>query len=164
MDALFDSNEDSMKKVLRQKVASFVVPNIVSKFKFDNTMRETRTVGDEIMNRLPFFSKFVEPKYNWLGEPDIRQGNFWSDAVMPMLPEGVKEDKLHAVISNLKNPIMPFAEIHNGIDLTQYKAPNGDSAYRILNEKLAQSGLRKELEANGILIEDKENKTIWKYK
>ena len=61
---------------------------------------------DEVMNRLP--SQFVEPKYNWLGEPDIRQ-NFWSDAVMPML-QSVKEDKLHAVISNLKSnsPFLKF--------------------------------------------------------
>jgi hypothetical protein len=145
MDALFDSNPDSLKKVLREKVASMVVPNIVSKFKFDKTMRETRTVGDEIMNRLPFFSKFVEPKYNWLGEPDIRQGNFWSDAVMPMLPERMKEDKLHAVLSNLKNPIMPVPEIYNGVNLTQYKIGR-DSAYRLWNEALAKTDLRKELE------------------
>ncbi len=146
MDSLFDSNPESLKKVLRQKVASMVVPNIASKFKFDNTMRETRTVFDEVMNRLPYFSKFVEPKYNWLGEPDIRQGNFWSDAVMPMLPEGVKENKLHAVISNLKNPIMPVPEIYNGVDLKMYKTENGDSAYRLWNEALAKTDLKKELE------------------
>ena len=145
MDSLFDSNPESLKKVLRQKVASMVVPNIASKFKFDNTMRETRTVFDEVMNRLPYFSKFVEPKYNWLGEPDIRQGNFWSDAVMPMLPEKLEGDKLHQVISNLKNPIMPVPEIYNGVDLTQYKL-NGDTAYRLWNEALAKTDLRKELE------------------
>ena len=109
-------------------------------------MRETRTVFDEVMNRLPYFSQFVEPKYNWLGEPDIRQGNFWSDAVMPMLPDKLKEDKLHAVISNLKNPINPVPEIYNGVDLTQYKTKTGDSAYILWNEALAKTDLRKELE------------------
>ena len=58
MDSLFDSNPESLKKVLTQKVASFV-PNIASKFKFDNTMRETRTVFDEVMNRLPYFSHLL---------------------------------------------------------------------------------------------------------
>ena len=41
---------------------------------------------------------------------------------------------------------MPFPEIHNGVDLTQYKTANGDSAYRMWNEKLAKTGLRKDLE------------------
>ena len=36
-----------MSKVLRQKVASFLVPNIVSKFKFDNTHERNKNCCDE---------------------------------------------------------------------------------------------------------------------
>ena len=41
---------------------------------------------------------------------------------------------------------MSAPEIVNGVDLTQYKTANGDSAYRLWNEAIAKTSLRKDLE------------------
>ena len=147
MDALMDGSPSKMNKVIKEKMASMIIPNVASKFKFDQVHRSTRTFMDTIAARTPYFSKFVEPRYNWLGEPDIRQGGFWSDLLLPITAEKTKKDKLHEVIANMKQPIAPVAEVINGVDLTQYKLPNGDSAYRVLNENIAKSPLRSMLES-----------------
>ena len=88
-----------MRKVISEKMASMIVPNIVSKFKFDQTHREARTFGDTVRSRLPYFSTTVEPRYNWLGEPDIEQGGL-GDVLLPVTVERTKKDKLHEVVIN----------------------------------------------------------------
>ena len=144
MEAVMSKDQWKLEQVIKYKMGSFV-PSIVSKFKFDPYYKEARSITEEIRSRLPFFSKNIEPRYNWLGEKDIRQGNFMSDFVFPYLPQRIKGDFLHEKIAELKQPIRPLPEIQGGLDLTQYKK-DGKSAYMIWNELLAKTDLRKDLE------------------
>ena len=145
MDAVMSQEPWKVERAIKYKIGSYV-PNIVTKFKFDPLYRETRSITEEIRSRLPYFSKNIEPRYNWLGEKDVRQGGFWSDFVFPMLPDKTKKDTLHEKIAELKQARRPLPEIVGGLDLTQYKTKDGKSAYMIWNELLAQTDLRKDLE------------------
>ena len=145
MDAVMSADERKIRKVYQNKISSMVVPNLVSKFKFDPYYREARTITEEIASRLPFFSKGVEPRFNWLGEKDVRQGGFLSDTIFPINFENTKKDKLHQELVNMKQPIKPVPEIKGGLDLTRYKK-DGKSAYQIWNELIGQSNLRQQLE------------------
>jgi hypothetical protein len=146
MDAVMSADEYKIRKVYQNKISSMAVPNLVSKFKFDPYYREARTIMEEIRSRLPFFSKGVEPRFNWLGEKDVRQGGFLSDAIFPISFENTKKDKLHQELVNMEQPIKPVPEIKGGLDLTRYKTKDGKSAYQIWNEIIGQSDLREQLE------------------
>ena len=146
MDAVMTQDPYKVNKVIQAKISSMVVPNLVSKFKFDPYYREARSIREEIMSRLPFFSTMVEPRFNFLGEKDVRQGGFLSDAVFPVTFENTKKDKLHQEIANLKSPIKPPPEIYGGLDLTKYKNKDGKSAYQIWNELIGKSDVREQLE------------------
>jgi len=64
---------------LKQLVGT-VIPRLVANMGkvIDPTIRETRTMFDEIMKGVPVASKFLSAKLDWLGAPIVDEGAFWN--------------------------------------------------------------------------------------
>jgi hypothetical protein len=96
------------------------------------------------------FSRVLPKRYNMLGEPIAYQENsvarFINNAINPFTVRSIKEDKLAKALVDDGIGIPKLDKVKNSIDLTEFVNEDGKSAYEVYNEKLANSGLRKELE------------------
>lgn len=139
---------------LENKGASYI-PNILTKISNDPYLRDTQNFIEEARNRLG--DRTLPKKYNYLGEPIVDDRNaiwrFFNKAINPFEIKTTKDDPvLRDTIQNEIN-IPTLKKVKDGVDLTQFVNKNGETAYEVYNNKLANSSLRKNLES---LIKTKE--------
>jgi hypothetical protein len=77
LTAVDDQDLSSANKFLGGVAGGFV-PQAVQQFNNDPHYREARTLVDEITKRTPGLSDRLPPKYNFLGEPVMKQGSLWN--------------------------------------------------------------------------------------
>jgi hypothetical protein len=77
LTAVDDQDLSSANKFLGT-VAGGYVPQAVQQFNDDPYYREAQTLVDEAYKRTPGLSDRLPPKYNFLGEPVMKQGTLWN--------------------------------------------------------------------------------------
>lgn len=82
MDAISSGDGFRMQKLLTNTATSFI-PNFSRQINSDDTLRETRTMLDEVMARVPGLSTKLEPRRNILGEPIMRPPGYLNRTVNP---------------------------------------------------------------------------------
>lgn len=143
---------------VQNKLSSYM-PNILTKVSNDPYLRDTQTFVEELRNRVG--DRTLPKKYNYLGEPIVDDRNaiwrLFNKGVNPFEIKTTKDDPvLRDTVENEIN-IPPLKKVKDGVDLTQFVNKNGETAYEVYNNKLANSSLRKNLES---LIKTKEYKNL----
>lgn len=129
------SKEESAKKWLEYRVASYI-PSWTGMVNPDTEMKETRSMLDAILARLPGASSMVEAKRDNFGQKFVAPHGYPYSAINPFTMTTSKGDAVREELSRLAGtaaearfpmpPVKPWGE---GIDLTQVKNAKGQSAY-----------------------------------
>jgi hypothetical protein len=143
LDALGGEEEWKWKKVYEGKVKS-LVPNIVRQMTNDPYYRETRSFYDLIKSGVPYWSKSVEPRYNFLGKPEQDERHWFERMVTPIEISEKKKDPLLEEIAKLNVGIPETQEKIGNIELADF-SKDGKTAYARFNELIAEEGLEEAL-------------------
>jgi len=138
-------------------------PNILSRANNDPYMRETEGMINIVKKKIN--SRAFPKRYNPLGEPIAYQKNavfrFINNAINPFTVKEFKKDKLAKAILDDEIVIPRLDKKQQRVDLTKFTVTDkndpdfGKNAFEVLNEKIANSDLRKTLER---LIEQEDYK------
>ena len=138
-------------------------PNILSRANNDPYMRETEGMINTVKKKIN--SRAFPKRYNPLGEPIAYQKNavfrFINNAINPFTVKEFKKDKLAKAILDDEIVIPRLDKKQQRVDLTKFTVTDkndpdfGKNAFEVLNEKIANSDLRKTLER---LIEQEDYK------
>jgi hypothetical protein len=145
MDAAASGDGWKMEKLLTNTALSFV-PNLLRQVNPDDTLRETRSLLDETMGRLPGFSEKLEPRRNLLGEPIMRPPGYLNNAVNPFTVsrKDVDVNVQDRLVELGKAMAMPAEKIAEGrIDLTDRQTwdnGTGQSPYDRMLSLIAEPG------------------------
>jgi hypothetical protein len=82
LDAFSHGDEHQMMRLFSNTAGSFV-PNVLRQMNPDNTLRETRGMVDELMNRVPGLSTDLEPRRNIFGEPIMKPPGYLNQSLNP---------------------------------------------------------------------------------
>src|SRR5207253_316823 len=81
-DAMSSGRGDVVQKLLKTEAGSFV-PNVLRQTNPDDVVRETRSMMDEMMSRVPGFSTQLEPRRNLFGEKVLLPPGYANRAMNP---------------------------------------------------------------------------------
>lgn len=127
----------NLDKFLRNKISS-IVPSGVNTISdmIDPTMRETRTITDAIMNRIPGLSTMLPAKRDIFGQPII--SNRWA-AINPAanLTETATSDAVDTELASIGHGFSAPSNKFAGLDLRDVNE-NGKNAYDRLQELVGQ--------------------------
>jgi hypothetical protein len=147
--ALDDKDGPAAIRYLRG-VASGMVPYsaAIRQFNPDPAWREVRTILDGVRAQTPGWSETLPANYDWSGEKRAKQGSMWNRnfAIAPeMASKPQVEDTL---VDNYIRLAPPNPRPFKGIDMWDKKwaRPDGKVPYEVFMEKLAATGIRKEVE------------------
>lgn len=137
MDAISSGDGFRMEKLIQNTTTSFI-PNFFRQTNPDDTLRETRTMVDEVMGRLPGFSNKLEPRRNILGEPILRPPSYVNRALNPFTfaPGPGDMNILDQLVELGKAMSMP-SEMKGKVNLTErdtYDNGTGQSPYDRMNQ------------------------------
>lgn len=119
--------------------AASAVPNILASLVpalGDDFLRETRTMSDAMLRKIPGYSDEVAPRRNLLGEPvawnrvlgdDI--GGDFASVFSPVATSAVSDDLIWKELSSLERAFEPPRRMRNGMDLTTFRKRDGQDAY-----------------------------------
>lgn len=115
----FTDPEHASKNPFENLARSFV-PAAVVQFEqvLDPTVRETRTLLDEIKARVPGWSSTLPPKRNFWGEAIELDGGFGPDLVSPLYRSGHIEDPVTDELVRLNVPLEPISDVVDGVQLS----------------------------------------------
>lgn len=82
-DAFSSNDGPSMERWLSGIASGLAVPSAVAQFNDDGTMREVQSIGDAIINRIPGWSKTLDPRFNMFGEPELKAAGTMNRNVNP---------------------------------------------------------------------------------
>lgn len=145
MSALSSGNGWEWEKLTNNLATSFI-PNLFRQVNPDDTLRESRSLLDQAMSRLPGFSEQLEPRRNILGEPVLRPPGWANNALNPFtLSRKVENVSVQDELLRLGRSLaMPAEKLAEGrIDLTDRKAfdnATGQSPYDRMLELVADPG------------------------
>lgn len=140
MDAL-TSPEKSGEAFIKSRAASYVP----SGFKqlaglipgaSDPYLRETRSVFDALLNRLPGFSQSLPPRRNMFGEAVTARQALGPDSISPFYYSEQKDDKAAEELARFRTVFAPPAQTIGNLDLTQFKNAKGQDFYDRQQEQL----------------------------
>jgi hypothetical protein len=119
--AVDDQDGSSLEKYLGGIVGGFQ-PQLVQTFNTDPYYREARGLVDEYMKRTPGLSDKLPPKYNFLGEPIMKQGGLWNRnfSIAPTADASPSTVEDALVQDHIKFSPPPDKELNSQID---YKDP-----------------------------------------
>jgi hypothetical protein len=103
----------------------------------DPYMRETRTVLDAVMNKLPGFSKDLPPRRNIFGEAVTATKALGPDSISPFYYSEQKDDKAANELARFSHAFSPPSQTSDGVDLTLFKNPKGQDFYDRWQEQLS---------------------------
>lgn len=133
-DAL-TGDETDWARLIKTYSAS-LVPNVLGSFTpyMDEEMKQTRSMVDAMMAKVPYFSDSVEPYRNIMGETISRPLSYGmlgvADPANPFTWTQTTNDPVKRELAALKFGFAPpRAEIRGGIKLTDYRNSRGQSAY-----------------------------------
>jgi len=96
----------------------------------DVYMKESRSILDGILKRVPYGSQYVEPQRNLVGEPVVNPRASLGEFVAPTTFTTKTNDRVFEELSKLSYGFSPPRTVVAGnIDLTKYKSPTGQTAY-----------------------------------
>jgi hypothetical protein len=141
LDAIM-SWETKGPRFLRQYVGS-VVPNFLaqSSMVMDDDLAAPRSALDAIRARMPGFGDTVDRVRNVLGEPLENPSEAWN-LVVPIKASKAKKDPVRQELSDLLVGFSPpDPQLDGGINLTEFKSGNGQSAYDRYQELTSKAQL-----------------------
>ena len=139
VDAVFDQDENKLKKYATNKVGSFI-PNLYTKILNDPYLRDAQSLVDEVFKRRMGIGTPPSPKYNFMGEPHT-QGDedniqrFFNNFVNPVAIGSSTNDPLTKEILRLGKAPTTLKKFQDGVDYTEYKFGK-NTAYDRLNQLL----------------------------
>jgi hypothetical protein len=149
MSALDDKDGPATKRYLRGLVGGMVPYSAaIRQFNPDPVWREVRSVFDGVRAQIPGWSDDLPARYDWSGEKRAKQGSMWNRnlAIFPTRDAGAAvEDEL---VDSYIRLAPPNPRPYKGIDLQdrQWANKDGKTPYDVWMEKLAASGVRKQVE------------------
>ncbi len=148
LDAISSGDRHQMLRLFDNTVGSFV-PNVLKQVNPDDTLRETRDMVDELMNRLPGFSTELEPRRNIFGEPIVKPPGYINATLNPFtfMADPGEHDVQQKLIELGKAMSMP-SEVQGNVKLTDrdlYDNGTHQSPYDRMLELVSKNGLRAEL-------------------
>lgn len=147
LNAVMEEDEYKQKQVFNSFVTSRVIPSVIRNMNKDPYYRETRNSIDAVASQVWWASKNLDPRYNFLGEKDVRPGSVFSRLINPIDVSNANDDLIWGTLTELEHKITPIDEMHKGIDLTLYRnKKTKQTAYTWVNEYVAKDDkLRKKL-------------------
>lgn len=142
LDAISSGDGFRMKKLLTNTAASFL-PNFLRQVNPDGTLRETRTMLDELMARVPGFSTELEPRRNIFGEPIMKPPGYGNQAINPftVMADPGDHDVQNELVKLGKAMALP-SEMSGNVALTDrisYDNGTGQSPYDRMLELVSKS-------------------------
>ncbi len=140
-------------------IAGGFVPNTLNwsqNFQEDRMLRETRSIFDHVLARVPSGAKSLPPRRNFLGEAQIiNEGGTMLNAFNPLYTSSVKETPLNSEVARMLHGFsMPDSKIGgaDNLDLKRMRTESGQDAYDRYLElsgtvKLGDKTLREQLSA-----------------
>lgn len=162
-DALTGDESDWARLI--KSYSGSLVPNVLGSFTpyMDEEMKQTRSMVDAMMTKVPYFSDSVEPYRNIMGETISRPLSYGAlgvaDPANPFTWTKATNDPVKRELAALKFGFAPpRPEIRGGIKLTDYRNSRGQSAYDRWQELTGQVrvGGRNINEALGNLFNSRE--------
>ncbi len=144
MDAVSSGRADITESFMQNMVGSFI-PNVLRQSNPDDTLRETRTMLDEISARLPGFSEGLEPRRNIFGEKVMKAPGYLNQAINPFTVSApIDQDIADELVTLGRAFTMPAEKRVGGlVDLTDretFKERGGQSPYDRMLEIMASPG------------------------
>jgi len=121
------------KRWIYNKIGSFI-PNAFRQTNPDQHIREVRGVLDAMMARIPGFSEMLEPQFDFMGKPIIRNDGPVDRALSPIASIEKPGHPVWSELLRLGQSFPPVAERTKGVDLLSFTNRDGKTAYRRLNE------------------------------
>jgi len=130
----FSDPERFVPRLIQNRLGSYVpgaISQAVGAFGDDPYMREARGWYDSVTKKIPGASNFVDPTRNLLGEKVERTGIAPGiDYINPIVVSSNKKDAVMDELSALQHGFTQPRPIQDGgIDYTDYKNANGQTAY-----------------------------------
>ena len=147
LEASMSEDEYKQQQVMNSFLTSRVIPSIVKNMNNDPYYREVRGGLDAIRSKFWLTSEGLDPKFNFLGEKDIRPGSVFYRLIWPIDTSDANDDLIWNTLADLEYAVRPVDEMLQGVDLKLFRTKKDDkSAYVELNEIIAKD-MRKELTA-----------------
>lgn len=141
VDGVLSGDLDKVQRVMQRYAASFIPAAVAQGGDFlasgdDPAMREVRSIGDAILNRMPYFGNELDPVRNFMGEPVRRVRAVWSkesngvtDLFLPLAYREVTDKLVDQEVALLQHGFSPPRRKLGGIDLGSFRSSKGQSAY-----------------------------------
>jgi ribosomal protein S18 acetylase RimI-like enzyme len=139
----------SVERVFSGIVSGFV-PQAISQFNTDPYLREARGIVDATRSRIPGLSADLPAKFDFTGEPVMKQGSLWNRNFSTFQMRSAAPVTLEDALLEHEIKLTPFPQkLARGlIDLNDPKwEKGGKTPYVRLMELLREGGLRAALEA-----------------
>jgi hypothetical protein len=140
MSALTDPSRDG-ETFIKSRAASYVpagfkqIAGLIPSLE-DPYLRETRTVLDAVINKLPGFSQNLPPKRNIFGDAVTARQALGPDTISPFYYSEQSDDKVANELVRFARGMSAPAQKVGNIDLTQYKNAKGQDFYDRMQEQL----------------------------
>lgn len=103
----------------------------------DPYMRETRSVLDAVINKLPGLSQTLPPRRNIFGEPVTATKAFGPDSISPFYYSTQKDDKAAQELARFSHAFSPPSRSIGDVDLTLFTNAKGQDFYDRWQEQIA---------------------------
>jgi len=144
LETVTSDDEWKWKRLWFNRVGSYV-PNALRQVNPDAHLREVRETLDAIKSRVPGFSDTLEPRYDFMGKPIIRNGGPIERALSPVQSFDKPGHPVWNEMLRLEQSFMPASEKQGNVDLSKFKNRKGQSAYSRLNELVQKTNLEQQL-------------------
>jgi hypothetical protein len=99
-------------------------------------MRETRSVLDAVMNKIPGLSQMLPPRRNIFGDAVTPTKAIGPDSISPFYYSQQKDDPAARELSRFSHAFSPPARSIGNVDLTQFRNAKGQDFYDRWQEQL----------------------------